>query len=191
MSKHFEPLPLEQQLKHKRERGKFWLRFFLITLIMGVLYYIALTQTNIQYRPTGTSLGDLLYRLFIGPFTHERALDRTPDYLYYMAETVVIAYVGTLIGAILAIPFAFLAARNMVGKAAFIGKSISNAVRAFPELLFAIIFVAAVGMGPLAGILAIGINSIGMLTKLYSEVIESIDMSVVEAMKASGANKFQ
>ncbi|GAA0383145.1 phosphonate ABC transporter, permease protein PhnE [Bacillus horti] len=186
MSSQREPIELQ-----KPNRSKYWIRFFIIVGIMGVLYYIALSQTNIVLRNTETSILGMLDRLFIQPFLTESITSRVPDYIGYMIETLAIAYAGTLIGAILAIPFGFLAARNMVGKKAQIGKSISNAVRAFPEIMFAIIFVMSVGMGPYAGVLAIGINSIGMLSKLYSEVIESIDMSVVEALKASGANKIQ
>ena len=66
-----------------------------------------------------------------------------------------------------------------------------NADRTFPEILLALIFVVAIGPGAFAGVLAIAIHSIGMLGKLYSEVIESINMNVVEAMEANGANKIQ
>lgn len=173
------------------DRSKYWLKFFGITAVLVFLYYIAFTTTDITYRQTQTSVLGMLKRLFIDPFTTEAVLAKVPDYFGYMMETVAIAYAGTLIGAILAIPFGFLAARNITGHFCEIGKAISNGIRAFPEIMFAIIFVAAVGMGPYAGVLAIGINSIGMLSKLYSEVIESIDMSIVEALKASGANRIQ
>lgn len=186
MSSQREPIGLQ-----KPNRGKYWIRFFLVTAVMGFLYYFALSQTNITLRETQTSVLGMFDRLFIQPFFDPIIMSKVPSYIGFMLETLAIAYAGTLIGAILAIPFGFLAARNMVGKWAEIGKGISNAVRAFPEIMFAIIFVASVGMGPYAGVLAIGINSIGMLSKLYSEVIESIDMSVVEALKASGANKVQ
>lgn len=81
--------------------------------------------------------------------------------------------------------------RNISNRFSYIGKSILNAIRAIPELIFAIIFVAAVGIGPYAGVLAISINSIGMLGKLYAEVIESIDKSNIDAIKASGGNRIQ
>lgn len=110
-----------------------------------------------------------------------------------MLETILIAYTGSLIAAILAIPIGFLAAKNMVKNKALntFGKWILDAIRAFPELVLAIIFVAAIGPKPFAGVLAIAIGSTGMLGKLYSEVIESIDMKVVEAMEANGAGKIQ
>ncbi|MFA9555914.1 phosphonate ABC transporter, permease protein PhnE [Evansella sp. AB-rgal1] len=110
-----------------------------------------------------------------------------------MWQTLQMAYTGTLLAAILAIPFGFFAASNMVKNKVLnnISKGFLNGIRAFPELVLALMFVAAVGPRPFAGVLAIAIGSIGMLGKLYSEVIESIDMHVVEALQANGANKIQ
>ncbi|WLD95339.1 phosphonate ABC transporter, permease protein PhnE [Alkalihalobacillus sp. AL-G] len=113
--------------------------------------------------------------------------------LNYMMETLFIAFAGSFMAAILAVPFGFLAAANINRNPFFntLGKWILNADRTFPEILLALIFVVAIGPGAFAGVLAIAIHSIGMLGKLYSEVIESIDMNVVEAMEANGANKIQ
>ncbi|WP_405099204.1 phosphonate ABC transporter, permease protein PhnE [Oceanobacillus sp. FSL H7-0719] len=110
-----------------------------------------------------------------------------------MLETILIAFAGSLMAAIIAVPLAFLAARNMMGGviASTIGKWILSAVRAFPDIILAILFVVAVGPNAFAGVLAIAIGSTGMLGKMFAEIIESIDMNVVEAMEASGANKIQ
>ncbi|MFD2043871.1 phosphonate ABC transporter, permease protein PhnE [Ornithinibacillus salinisoli] len=108
-------------------------------------------------------------------------------------ETLFIAFAGSFMAAILAIPLGFLAAQNM-SKSRILtgaGKWILSAVRAFPDIILAILFVVAVGPNAFAGVLAIAIGSTGMLGKLYSEVVESIDMQVVEAMEANGANKVQ
>ncbi|KMJ58265.1 alkylphosphonate ABC transporter permease [Bacillus sp. LL01] len=110
-----------------------------------------------------------------------------------MVETLYIAFAGSLMAAILAVPLGFLAAQNMTKSKVLttFGKWILSAIRAFPDLILAILFVVAVGPNPFAGVLAIAIGSTGMLGKLYSEVLESIDMNIVEAMEASGANKIQ
>ncbi|ADU31257.1 phosphonate ABC transporter, permease protein PhnE [Evansella cellulosilytica] len=110
-----------------------------------------------------------------------------------MWETLQMAYTGTLLAAILAIPFGFFAASNVTKSKVLntLSKGALDAIRAFPELVLALMFVAAIGPRPFAGVLAIAIGSIGMLGKLYSEVIESIDMNVVEALEANGANKIQ
>jgi phosphonate transport system permease protein len=110
-----------------------------------------------------------------------------------MLETVFIAFAGSLMAAVLAVPLSFLAAQNMMGGkiASTIGKWILSAIRAFPDLILAILFVVAVGPNAFAGVLAIAIGSTGMLGKMFSEIIESIDMEVVQAMEANGANKIQ
>ncbi|NLP50179.1 phosphonate ABC transporter, permease protein PhnE [Bacillus sp. RO1] len=110
-----------------------------------------------------------------------------------MVETLYIAFAGSLMAAIIAIPLGFLAAQNMTKSKILttFGKWILSGIRAFPDLILAILFVVAVGPNPFAGVLAIAIGSTGMLGKLYSEVLESIDMNIVEAMEASGANKVQ
>ncbi|WP_456276064.1 phosphonate ABC transporter, permease protein PhnE [Bacillus sp. AK128] len=161
-----------------------------ISLVLLYLYYVALTMTDLTYRGSSLSPAAIFKRLFIDPFFLEDVRAKVPEYAYYMFETLLIAYAGTLIASVLAIPFGFLAARNM-SKVSGAGKWILNGIRAFPEIMLAIIFVAAVGMGPYAGVLAVGIHSIGMLGKLYAEVIESIDMKVLEALKANGANRLQ
>lgn len=110
-----------------------------------------------------------------------------------MIETLYIAFAGSLMAAILALPLGFIAARNMTNNRLItnIGKWILSAIRAFPDLILALLFVVAVGPNPFAGVLAIAIGSTGMLGKLYSEVLESIDMNIVETMQANGANKVQ
>src|SRR5690606_16972632 len=68
------------------------------------------------------------------------------------------------------------------------GKALLVAIRTFPEILLAIIFVAAAGPGPTAGIMAMGIHSIGFLGKIFSDVIEGIDQGPMEAIRAAGGN---
>ncbi len=127
------------------------------------------------------------------PKFFQPAVEETSTILEKMLETIFIAYTGSLAAAIIAVPIAFLCATNIVRNKFLnqIGMWILGAVRAFPEIVLAIIFVAAVGPNPFAGVLAIAIGSTGMLGKLYAEVIESIDMHVIEALEASGANKLQ
>jgi phosphonate transport system permease protein len=110
-----------------------------------------------------------------------------------MAETFFMAVIGTTIGGILAFPLSFLAAGNLLGgtRWALPGKALLVAVRTFPEILLAIIFVAAAGPGPTAGIMAMGIHSIGFLGKIFSDVIEGIDPGPNEAIRAAGGTQLQ
>nr|WP_229263951.1 phosphonate ABC transporter, permease protein PhnE [Cohnella cholangitidis] len=115
------------------------------------------------------------------------------DLLRGLAETLAIALLGTTISVFLTIPFAVWASRNLIKTRLFSGASTFtlSLIRTFPDIIMAIIFIKAVGPGAFAGVMTIGINSIGMLGKLNSEAIEDLDMGPSEALKACGANRLQ
>ncbi len=107
-------------------------------------------------------------------------------------QTLQIAIVGTAIAAILALPVGFLAARNVSPPWLFyVIRSILNVFRAVDTLVYALVFVAAVGLGPFPGVLAVVAYTATVLAKLYSEAIESIDPGPVEAVAATGATQLQ
>lgn len=110
-----------------------------------------------------------------------------------MLVTILIAWIGTLIATAIALPLSFMAARN-VAPAAAIGDATRlffNVDRSIDVLIVALIFVAAIGLGPLTGTLAIAIHSIGSMGKLFTEAIESIDRGPVEALESVGATRTQ
>jgi phosphonate transport system permease protein len=106
-----------------------------------------------------------------------------------LGETVLISYVGTLSGAVLAFAFNFLAAENTAPAPwlRFAVKRLMEFCRTVPDIVFALIFVIAFGLGPMAGVLAITIHSIGALGKQYAEIVENIDMKPVEGVRSTGA----
>jgi phosphonate transport system permease protein len=116
-----------------------------------------------------------------------------PTAVQGMIQSIEIAWVGTVIGAILSLPVGFFAAKNVSsGLVSNVVRQFLNAVRAFPEVVLAVaIFIPIAGLGPVAGALAIGVHSIGTLGKLTAEVIEGIDVGPVEAARASGGNALQ
>ena len=117
----------------------------------------------------------------------DEALDRIIPKVW---ESLFIAWAGTVIGAFFSFPISFLAANNTSnGVISRFTKQVLNAVRAFPELILAFVFLPITGLGPLTGTLAVGVHSIGTLGKLSSEVIEGIDEGPLEAIKASGGSK--
>lgn len=121
------------------------------------------------------------------------AKDAFQEYLHAMLQTVAMAFLGTVIASVLAVPLGFACARNMVpGRVArFLFRRSSDVLRGVDQLIWALIFVRAVGLGPLAGILAIIIADTGTLAKLYSEAIENIDRKPVEGVRAAGAGPVQ
>jgi phosphonate transport system permease protein len=113
-----------------------------------------------------------------------------PGLLGSMWVSISIAWVGTLIAALFAIPLSFLAAENLVGRPiAWVIRQVFNILRAVPEVILAIALIPIFGLSPLTGVLAIGIGSIGTLGKLFYEVIEAIKKEPLEAADAVGANK--
>lgn len=107
-----------------------------------------------------------------------------------LAETLLIAYLGTILGAAAAFLLCFFAARN-VGRwpaARFVVKRYLEFCRTVPEIVFALIFVVAFGLGPLPGVLAVSIHTMGALGKLFAEVVENADMGPVEGAAATGAS---
>lgn len=116
------------------------------------------------------------------------------DVFSLLLLTIGIAFLGTTIATVLAVPVMLLSASNLwrgCPLIARIGKLICNVLRAFPELVYAIIFVKMVGPGPFAGVMAIGVHQIGMLGKLFTEEMEALDEKPVEAMHAVGAGFWQ
>ncbi|HNS52226.1 MAG TPA: phosphonate ABC transporter, permease protein PhnE [Anaerolineae bacterium] len=114
-----------------------------------------------------------------------------------IGETVAMAFIATVLGMFFAIPVSFLAARNLMsGNRAtrilyFVVRALLNIVRSIETLMWAIVFVVWVGVGPFGGMLALFLHTVAALGKLYSEAIESIDPGPIEALRATGANGLQ
>jgi len=111
-------------------------------------------------------------------------------WLKLLGETLLISYVGTLIGAVFAFALNFFAAENTSPRKwlCFVTHRLLEFARTVPSIVFALIFVIAFGLGPIAGVLAIAIHSSGALGKLFSEVVENADMKPVEGVRSTGAS---
>lgn len=135
----------------------------------------------------------------IGQIFYLMYLKSGPDWSYlgtalgYMVESLEMAWIGTVIGAIISLPLGFFGARNVSSSAASnIMRQVLNGIRSFPELVLAVvIFIPIAGLGPVAGALAMGLHSVGTLGKLTAEVVEGIDPGPVEAARATGARPLQ
>ncbi|HUF97261.1 MAG TPA: phosphonate ABC transporter, permease protein PhnE, partial [Ilumatobacter sp.] len=109
-----------------------------------------------------------------------------------MWDSIAMAWVGTIIAAVFAVPLSFLAAENLVGRpVAWVVRQVFNLLRAVPEVILALLFVPVFGLSPMAGVLAIGVGSIGSLGKLFYEIIENIQRGPIEAVDAVGASALQ
>jgi phosphonate transport system permease protein len=108
-------------------------------------------------------------------------------------DTMLIAYLGTLLGAIAAFVLCFSAAQNLTPAPLprFLARRFLEFCRSVPEIVFALIFVVAFGLGPVPGVLALAIHTLGALGKLFSEVVENIDLKPVEGAIAAGGSRWQ
>jgi len=110
-------------------------------------------------------------------------------WLRLLGETLLMAYVGTLLGALGAFLLCFLAAANVAPRRwlRIVVRRFCELCRTVPELVFALMFVIAFGLGPMAGVLAVAIHTLGALGKQFAEVVENIDMKPVEGVTSTGA----
>ena len=108
-------------------------------------------------------------------------------------ETFDIALLGTSMALVLSLPLAVLAAENVTPSRALyaIARGVIAVTRAVPDLVWALLFVTAVGLGPFPGVLALVVHSVGMLGRLFAETIEDIDMGPVNALRVTGASPIQ
>lgn len=113
-------------------------------------------------------------------------------------ETVQMSLVGVAFGALIAAPLAYFATRSEAAgssagtRIAYHGsRGVLNVMRTVPDLVWALVFIAAVGLGPFAGALALTVHSAGLLGKLYAEAMESVDAAPVEAVAAMGVGRFK
>jgi phosphonate transport system permease protein len=106
-----------------------------------------------------------------------------------MLETIAMAYLGTMLAALVAVPLGFMGARNVIPRPVFrfFARRLFDGMRGLDQLIWALVFVRAMGLGPIAGVLAIMMAEIGVLAKLFSEAIETIDSRQVEGIVSVGA----
>lgn len=130
---------------------------------------------------------DILNRMFPPAFY------LIPNLIKPTIETIQISICGTILAILIAVPLGLFAARNISPNPViyYFSRLLLNAIRAIPEMVFALIFVAAVGLGPFPGTLAIGFSSSGMLGRFLADSIEGIDQGVLNALKATGAKPVQ
>lgn len=181
-------------LKKYKERPKDWLGNTILLIFLVLIVYFSLPYIKFNgVFEQGTSIARNIIAGILKPtwslLTDFSSQDAVP---YLMLETVAIAFLGTLLGAILAVPFAFLASRNVVPKYITHLSTFSIAlIRTLPAFVYGLMFIRVSGPGPFTGVLTLGVSSIGMIAKLYVEFIEDLDKGIIEALDASGCNTIQ
>jgi phosphonate transport system permease protein len=169
--------------------GGDWLKSAAVLLLAGAALiwsgrYLGLSLPELI---KGTPwIADLVARMFPPNWGFLRQLAKP------VLETIQIAVWGTLLSAVIALPLCFMGARNLAPPWVFHAtRQLFNVARGINELIFALIFVAAVGLGPFAGVLALSLHGAGMLGKFFAEAVEEADRGPIEALRATGASTVQ
>ena len=111
---------------------------------------------------------------------------------YLLLETMCIAFLGTIVGAVLSIPLSFLAATNLVPRPiALVFRVFIMLIRTIPAFVYGLMFIRVTGPGPFAGLLTMSLCSIGMISKMFIESIEDLDTKILESLDAAGCTMFQ
>lgn len=167
-------------------RGTRWTRWlvFIVLVIPAIWAAMGLEISIERILGAPADMWNIVKAMIPPDFSTEQVFERT---LPKVMESLYIAWIGTMIGAFFSFLLSFAAAKNLSPRwLTFIVRNLFNAIRAFPELLLAFIFLPIFGLGAWTGTLAIGLHSIGTLGKLSSEVIEGIDPGPLEAIHSAG-----
>ncbi|GAA6175403.1 phosphonate ABC transporter, permease protein PhnE [Sulfitobacter pacificus] len=162
-----------------------WLRW---TLILGFIVYLIAAYLTVEVNWSRVYEGLERGKKFILAFTSPDFTSRSGDIWEGMVESIVMTVAASVVGIAISIPIALGAARNVAPLPIYlICRGIIAVSRALQEIIVAILLVAIFGFGPLAGFLTLSFATIGFLSKLLAEDIESMDRVQAEAIKASGA----
>ena len=178
----------ERQIRLERGRN--------LGLVALLLVIVVFTYQKTEFDPGILIRNAGQLQRVVSAFAHPNTADLR-DILPLTLETIYIAVLGTVIGTLLAIPLSFLAARNLmrrnrVGTAVYFAvRLLMSVIRSTPTLFWGIFWVIVVGIGPFPGVLAVSTFTVGLISKLFSEAIETVDWGQVDALTATGANPIQ
>lgn len=161
----------------------------LVVALMLGLAVLAISRLEFSFARMGSGMVQLgtFLSLMVPPSPGGQGM----VFLKALGETVAIALLGTLLAAFLSLPLGFLAARGVIGGAVlrFLTRRFSDSLRGVDTLIWALVWINVVGLGPFAGVLAILTSDLGLFTKMFSEAIEAADPKPAEGVIASGGSQ--
>lgn len=185
---------MKAEVRNQLEKApKLWI--VKLAIILFVLLATTWSGASLNYNgitKSGLIIAKSIFLGILSPDTNLLFNFGSNGVLYLLVETIAIAILGTIIGSIISVPFAFMCSSNIVPKwVSTLGTIIVAGIRTFPEFVYGLMLVKVTGPGAFAGVLTIGIVSIGMVTKLYIEAIEDLDKNIIESLDASGCTLLQ
>ena len=185
---------MEQRIqKAYASAPKTWLWQLLAAFIVACL--LAWSGTAVQTsNPTSNGLevaGNIISGIFhpSGKLLFTLGTNGVP---YLLLETFCIAFLGTIVGAVISLPLSFISASNLVPKPlALVGRILIAAIRTIPAFVYGLMFIRVTGPGAACGVITQSICSIGMISKMYITAIEDLDTHILESLDAMGCNAFE
>ena len=175
------------------KRPKRWVFELVIALITVAL--LIWSGTAVETSGTTQNGAKIAWNILAGIFHPDTDLLfnlTTQGVPYLLLETICIAFLGTVVGAVISIPLAFLSASNLTpAPIAFIGRMVIMAIRTVPAFVYGLMFIRVTGPGAFAGLLTMSLCSVGMVSKMYIEAIEDLDTKVLESLDAAGCTSWQ
>lgn len=165
----------------------------LVVLGLTALFAYAVVRLEIMPERLLKGLGSLAHFITLMFPPSAGTTSKLMVYVNALGETVAIALLGTVIAALIAFPLAFLASRNVLPlwPVRFLTRRFSDAMRGIDQLIWALIWVGVVGLGPMAGVLAIATSDLGTFIKIFSEAIETADRRPSEGVTSTGGDKLE
>ena len=175
------------------QRPRRWV--FELAVAVGVVALLLWSGSAVETAGTTQNGAVIAWNILAGIFHPDTDLlfnFTTQGVPYLLLETICIAFLGTIVGAIISVPLAFLSASNLTPKpVAFVGRIIIMAVRTVPAFVYGLMFIRVTGPGAFAGLLTMSLCSVGMVSKMYIEAIEDLDVRVLESLDAAGCTTWQ
>lgn len=174
-------------------RPRKWVLYLAIVLLIVVM--VGWSSSDIKFTGLTVTGTEVAKGVLHGVFSPDKALlfgTSDTDVPYLLLQTIAIAVLGTLIGAVLAIPFAFLASFNIMPKpVAYVVRVLILMIRTIPSIVWALMWIRVTGPGAACGVITQSICSIGMISKMYITAIEDLDTHILESLDAMGCTPFQ
>lgn len=174
-------------------RPRKWVLYLAIVLLIVVM--VGWFASDIKFTGLTVTGTEVAKGVLHGVFSPDKALlfgTSDTDVPYLLLQTIAIAVLGTLIGAVLAIPFAFLASFNIMPKpVAYAVRVLILMIRTIPSIVWALMWIRVTGPGAACGVITQSICSIGMISKMYITAIEDLDTHILESLDAMGCTPFQ
>lgn len=183
----------ERIKKAYESRPKDWIWHLAITVVVvGLLIWSLGAMETSGSTKNGGKMALSILNGIVHPDTELLFNLSKEGVLYLLLETICIAFMGTVVGAVFSIPLAFLSSNNLAPKPiAFIGRILIMIIRTVPAFVYGLMFIRVTGPGPFAGLMTMSVTSIGMVSKMYIEAIEDLDIKILESLDAMGCSTWQ